>query len=500
MSALPSDAPHQIGRYEVLERIGLGGMAEVYKARLVTSDGAEKTVALKKILPQWAEDPQLRAMFLQEVKLAFALSHRNIVSVFDHGEWDGSYYLVMDYVEGQDLGQVLRALARRGERLPESLCVYVAHEVLAALEYAHEKRDAEGHLLNIVHRDVSPSNIYLSYEGEVKLGDFGIAKVAIHPQTSVPALKGKWSYMSPEQARGETIDARADLYALGLTLYEMLTGLNPLADENDFLVLERAKNAAIPDPLEASPKMAPALAETLRRLLKPLPAERFQTAGEIGEQLQRLLFEHGSQRWERKLGRFLKGLFPPETRTVAPRTTADSERRPTKVMPQGGPTASKGRRWVWAAGAVGAGLIATAVVALTRSGRPEPVAPVHHPPEAAASAPADEMPAPAPPTAAAGPPNAVTETPQPAEPPPAPAPRPTPDAFGYLNLNSTPWAHVIVDGRPLDGTTPLMKLKLSAGHHVVELTNPYMTRKRKIELDVRPGQTHNLVIDLSEEP
>ena len=214
-------------------------MAEVFKAKSHGVEGFEKILVIKRILAELSESPEFVEMFVNEAKIAVTLSHANIVQVFDLGKADETYFIAMEYVAGADLATVLRR-ARRYERpLATELAVFVVSEVAKGLDYAHRRRDADMRPLQLVHRDVSPQNILLSHEGEVKLTDFGIAKA----RTSVPdgtergVLKGKYAYMAPEQARGEDVDARTDLFALGVVLYEALAGKNPFLQPSTYETL-----------------------------------------------------------------------------------------------------------------------------------------------------------------------------------------------------------------------------------------------------------------------
>ena len=225
----PASAPVVYGKYQLLDLLARGGMAEVFKAKSHGVEGFEKILVIKRILPELSRNPQFVEMFINEAKIAVTLSHANIVQVFDLGRADETYFIAMEYVPGYDLGTVLRWERKLGQRLPQELAVYMLSELAKGLDYAHRRRDSELRPLGIVHRDVSPENVLLSYEGEVKLTDFGIARsrASVHGLRDLPP--GKFAYLAPEQARGEDVDARADLFALGAVLYEALTGVRPLA-------------------------------------------------------------------------------------------------------------------------------------------------------------------------------------------------------------------------------------------------------------------------------
>ena len=222
----PLPEPEELfGKYELVARIATGGMAEIFRAVSSSIGGFQKVVALKRILPHLSTDAEFVSLFIAEAKLAVALTHSNIVQVLDFGKVEQSHYIAMEFVEGKDLTQILIKQSRARKQVPVEAACYMLAETARALEYAHARKDRDGSPLGIVHRDVSPHNILVSYDGEVKLTDFGIAKAKNHVTLSKPGvILGKFAYMSPEQAHGELIDARTDIYAAGITLYETLTG------------------------------------------------------------------------------------------------------------------------------------------------------------------------------------------------------------------------------------------------------------------------------------
>src|SRR6202142_1688145 len=234
----------RIGRYEPIRRLAVGGMAEIYLARLpgVGIEGFEKLVVLKRILPQHALDPELLRMFADEARLSATLTHPHITEVHDVGTDGDAPFFAMEYVHGANLRELLRAHARAAGRpaapLPLAHAIEIVAAAAAGLHYAHERLGPRGEPLGIVHRDVSPSNVLVSYDGAVKVSDFGIAKWAYQrTQTQEGALKGKFAYMSPEQCRGKALDARSDVFALGTLLYELTTGEPPFAGDSDLEIL-----------------------------------------------------------------------------------------------------------------------------------------------------------------------------------------------------------------------------------------------------------------------
>ena len=221
---------NQFGKYELQARIAAGGMAEIYKARFSPAPGVTKQVVIKRILPHYAANKAFIAMFTNEAKIALGLSHGNIAQVFDFGEIDGDWFLAMELVDGQPLSKVMkRARTLQIGVMPTPFAVLIGIEMLRGLHYAHTRLDEQGRPLKIVHRDVSPQNILIAYEGQVKIVDFGIARArtAGRDETEAGAVKGKYAYFAPEQARAKELDARTDIFAAGIVLYEMLCRTTP---------------------------------------------------------------------------------------------------------------------------------------------------------------------------------------------------------------------------------------------------------------------------------
>jgi serine/threonine protein kinase len=277
-----------IGRYEILHRLGSGGMAEVFLGRARGEGGFEKLVAVKRILPHLAQNHEFVSMFIDEARISATLSHSNIGQIFEFGRADEGYFLAMEFVPGLDLRGIHRHLRRSRELAPPAVAAYLIQQVCAGLEHAHGTCDATGRPLGIIHRDVSPSNVLVSFEGEVKLIDFGIAKAARRMTETVGAgLKGKYAYMSPEQALGRELDARSDVFGAGILLFELLTGKNPFLGENDLATLERVRRAKVAAPSSYRAEVDAELDAICLRALRREPAERFTSAGELGEALER---------------------------------------------------------------------------------------------------------------------------------------------------------------------------------------------------------------------
>ncbi len=281
----------QFGQYTLLDRIAVGGMAEVWKARMRGVEGFQKTVAIKKILPYMMDNADFVNMFIDEAKLAAQLGHPNIVHIYDLGKIGANFYIAMEYVEGKDLRSLLNAGRQRGLPLPLGLALLIAVRLASALDYAHRKRDFDGREMGLVHRDVSPQNVLISLDGDVKLCDFGIAKaVSKVGQTHTGALKGKLQYMSPEQAMGAPVDARSDIFSLGTVLFEMLTGERLFDGDSEMSVLEAVRQVKVRSPRQVDPTIPREVDDIVMRSLAGRPEDRFPSAGEMEERLLALLY------------------------------------------------------------------------------------------------------------------------------------------------------------------------------------------------------------------
>ncbi len=237
------------GKYQLLKKLATGGMAEVWLARQTGIEGFNRTVVLKRILPHLAEDPEFVQMFLNEARIAAKFNHPNIAQIYDLGETGGTYYIAMEFIHGEDLGRVMRKAWSTGQWIAQPLAIRIVAACCEGLYYAHAKTDEQGRPLKVVHRDISPQNILISFDGSVKLVDFGIAKAADLPSlTKSGAIKGKFAYMAPEQAAGKVLDHRSDIFAIGLVLYELLTGVRPLKRDSEIGTLQAALECAIEPP------------------------------------------------------------------------------------------------------------------------------------------------------------------------------------------------------------------------------------------------------------
>ena len=327
-SALPGDEPapavpdplvveaeeegvlERFGTYDLLEKVAVGGMAELFKARQRGNHPAEKTVAIKRILPHLSDNDEFVHMFIDEAKLAAQLSHPNIVQIYDLGKAGGSYFIAMEYVDGRDLRSLLRKLREYKLPMPESLAASVILRVAGALDYAHRKRGIDDTELRLVHRDMSPQNILVSYDGVVKLVDFGIAKAATrNSQGQGGALKGKLLYMSPEQALGQPLDGRSDIYSLGLVLAELLTGERCFQADSELGVLEKVRQGKVLDPRAVNPDISPEMGGILAKALQKDVGQRYASARLLERDLKDLLAGRGREPGEADLADYVTALM-----------------------------------------------------------------------------------------------------------------------------------------------------------------------------------------------
>lgn len=304
------DAPVQtFGRYDVVRPLGAGGMGEVLLARQAGLPGFERLVVLKKILPHLSMDPEFLERFLDETRVTAALAHGNVVQVYEVGEVGGQYYMAMEWVDGMDLKEVLALLRSRGKRFPEHLALYTLIEVAKGLSYAHTRTDAGGNLLGIVHRDVSPANLLMAYDGQVKLTDFGVAKATMKTSLSLPGtLHGKVFYMSPEQVGGLDCDARSDIFSLGVVAYEMLAGRRPFEGDSDVAVIDAVRRCDPPSLHEAAPWVPASLAAIVEKALARDRDLRWETMEDFQRALRTYMMEAHTIVSARAMADFMAGL------------------------------------------------------------------------------------------------------------------------------------------------------------------------------------------------
>lgn len=321
--------PQRFGKYQIIERIASGGMAEIFKARLEGIGGFHRTFAIKRILPHLTANSEFVDMLVDEAKVAGLLSHANIVQILDLGAVDDQYYIAMEYVNGRDLGKILGRCRDKNITLPVPHAVYVLLEMLKGLEYAHHRtvmRNGKPVPLNIVHRDISPANVLVSFQGEVKLTDFGIAKASVKAlETMSGVIKGRFDYMSPEQAAGGEVDQRSDLFSAGVLFYELLAGTHPFRQPGELATIEAIRRGGVAPPSATNPDVPPIIDEVIERALQVNPADRFSDATRFKEALDRFFHDAGFIFSASTLASFIRGLFP------------ESEAREPKPAPRARP-------------------------------------------------------------------------------------------------------------------------------------------------------------------
>ncbi len=516
--------PRRFGKYILIDKIAIGGMAEIFRAKTFGVEGFEKTVVIKQILPQFSQDEEFITMLIDEAKIAGQLSHSNIAQVLALDRIEDTYYISMEFIEGKDLRTIIKGGQKMGMPLSQELAVLIGMEIAQALDYAHRKRDARGAELNIIHRDISPQNILISYEGEVKLTDFGIAKAAIQARMSQSGvLKGKYAYMSPEQARGKAIDRRSDIFSLGIVIYEMLTGERLFLGDSDIGTLEKVKAARVEPPSRINKDIPEELETTVLKALAKEPSDRYQDASPLHKDLARSL--HPSWVSSADLSRYLTTIFQEVIRKEKQRmeeidnlpllkeyreslraqkdeAAFDTERAHTvtrgllreQAGGPGSPAARPKERVKSPRRAVTVGITLVLLILgfgtlwfkfLTAS-RPLPPSP---PPEVKPSS----LPVP------------KASPPPPSRPEIKPRPMPTPvqmpmikKAYGFLDINALPWAHLYIDGVKYEKSTPVLGIKLTEGEHRLHLVNPYLGLEKKLTVEIKKDQTIKRIIDLKQ--
>jgi serine/threonine-protein kinase len=385
----------KFGRYLLLDRIATGGMAELFRAVIHGVEGFQRTFIVKRILADKASSPDFIRMFCDEARICALLHHPNVTQVYDFGHVAGTYFLAMEYLPGKDLASLARALRAAKASVPPGLAAYIAREAALGLHYAHTLRGPDGEGLGIVHRDVTPSNIMLLFAGGVKLLDFGIAKSAAGRAEDPDIVKGKFAYLAPEQARGEDVDGRADVFALGVTLWEMLVGRRLFAGKDDLETLRNVLERPVPPPSSLRPQVPVALDRVVARALERQREQRYATAEELARDCDAVLETLRAD--GRTLRAFLNELFAQESTSLSLATpglpeelfaepTPPAPVAPLPVPPPAPPSdlgaaadaalAMPPRRWgARRAASLGGALLVAAVsvaMALVRDERPRP--------------------------------------------------------------------------------------------------------------------------------
>jgi len=314
------------GKYVLLEKIATGGMAELFRAKLTGAEGFEKLIVIKRILHHLNGEEKLIESFIEEAKLAAYLHHPNIVQIYDFGFMDETYFIAMECLFGKDLRFTFKRILEKKTGIDYRIALFIASQVLAGLDYAHTLNDFDGNHLQIIHRDIGPQNIFVTYDGQIKIIDFGIAKAANQDtNTQFGTIKGKVSYMSPEQANGEVIDHRSDIFSVGIVLYELLT-LTRMYDGDTFQVLAKARNASF-TPAEALRDDLPEqIYRIMNKALRKEPERRYQSAESMMKDIDLFMAETGTRISQKDMASFMRSLFDDECDDCKTRTLLNAER------------------------------------------------------------------------------------------------------------------------------------------------------------------------------
>ncbi len=489
MSSYPSrdEVPKRLGRYELIGQLATGGMAEIHLARLAGEGGFEKVVVVKRLLPELVASPAYVAMFLDEGKLVARLDHPNICEVYELGRDGAEYYLAMPYLDGIAVHELI-ARPRDPDRMAQlRVAAGVIVQACAGLHHAHELRDADGAPAGLVHRDISPSNLFVTSAGIVKVLDFGVAKVRGGTETEVGTIKGKQQYMAPEQLLGEPLDRRCDVFALGIVLFEMATHQRLFKRPSDYLTARAVLEEDIPRADAIDPAVPAALADVIAKALARDKANRYATAAELAAAIEAAIpvatpsmiaaavastdeLSAMRTRQARVLGEAKSRIAPGDTKLDAA-PTRPLRSPPTLVDARPSPR----RLWIPALGVLilGAGV----VIALQLRGGDRTTA---TPDAAVATAEPD---APTPPDAAI---DAAIDAAVDATDIEMPVDIARPAKPGMLSIDSTPWATIYVDGSSL-GITPIVKRSLSAGRHKLRAVLKD-GRVKEMSIDVPAGK------------
>ncbi len=304
--------PKRLGKYILLDKLAVGGMAELYRALITGVQGFEKLIAIKKILPHLATEEELITSFIDEAKLAALLHHQNIVQIYDFGSLDESYFIAMEYLFGKDCRIITNKAKEKKLPIELEYALFIVSRICAGLDYAHNLKDFQGKPLNIIHRDISPPNILITFEGDVKIVDFGIAKAASqNTMTQMGMIKGKVAYMSPEQAAGKKIDNRSDIFSCGIILYELVTGSKMFSGDT-LHILSKVRNAEFDKPEETQKGLPDKLLKIIYKALEKDPERRFQSCSDMLTDIEECLYGNGMRPTVQGLAKYLKTLFSTE--------------------------------------------------------------------------------------------------------------------------------------------------------------------------------------------
>ena len=478
--------PYRIGRYTLLSKIASGGMAEIYLGRYDGAQGFSKPVAIKRILPGPNKDAQFTTALIDEAKALVQLPHHNIVQVYELGEDGDHLFISMEYVSGVDVGRMLNVLMKKGEALSEKLALYAIAQVLQGLAFVHGVTGSDGEPLGLIHRDISPQNILCSWNGGVKIADFGIAKGSHRTaHTVVNQIKGKYAYMSPEQASGKDIDQRSDLYAVGIILFELLSGKRLYEGTSDLEVIELVKS--LPIPLELISHVSPELRQICAIVLSRDPDDRYQTAAEFLSAVNQCAVTAGEIAYAGEFGDFLKNLFPGGVQSVDERLAVaakDCGMGKTRVMTLP-PNKIDKERWFDPA-SFKRGLIVSSLIILglvLPAGASRDAAVIQKAPVKVESEPIVlSKPRPQPVLSVEQPSIAEVVGSKP-EPKKVAPPKPV-SPTGSISVSAQPWGVISIPGYVSERESPLRGVRVKNGTHTVTVkhipTNSRVTRKVEV--------------------
>jgi len=348
--------PTRFGKYLLLEKLATGGMAQLYRAKIIGVEGFEKFIAIKQILPHLAHEEELITSFIDEAKLAALLNHQNIVQIYDFGSMENSYFITMEFLFGKDLRAVNAKAREKGNPVSLENALYLISKVCAGLDYAHKLKDFQGKSLNIIHRDISPQNVFLTYEGDVKIVDFGIAKAASQSTiTQVGMIKGKVAYMSPEQAAGKVIDHRSDIFATGILLYELVAGRRMFQGADTLQILSKVREAEFTPLGTLKGGLPEKLYDIVSKALAKEPDDRYQSLADMQADIEECIFRLNLRPSGRSMAEYLKLLFAEDIEAEGKRMAdaagagaasdraqeAEAERRSIEKIPVPEPSAPK---------------------------------------------------------------------------------------------------------------------------------------------------------------
>jgi serine/threonine-protein kinase len=508
------DLPATFGRYELIELLATGGMAHIFRARLSSAEGAAKELVIKRVLPHLVQNRDFIEMFIDEARISMPLNHGNIIQVYEFGQEGQDYFLAMEYLRGRNLETVLSRVEEKGQKIPVEVALFIASEVAKGLDYAHRFRDPHDLPTGIIHRDVSPQNILVGFHGEVKLTDFGIAKAKSRiRQTGQGIIRGKACYLSPEQAECTELDGRSDLFSLAVVAYEMLTGVRVFEGDTEVATLQKVRQSKVQPPAQLRSDLPKPVDAAVLKALSHDRNDRFETAGAFQVVLSRALHDLNPEFTSAAVADWMRKLFSDDiTREITARTTKermlerlkqenkelDTSKMTTGEILQMGTLSIKsdkyppmksprGRRWLLVSLLVvlivGAGVGVWAGWPLIKQWME------NGPIGAGDAGTPDEEP----PSRDAG--IAVADV---AEAKPPAADKPPKILYGYLDLGSQPWAYVEIDGKRLEGETPLFKVRVRAGKRRLRFFNPELKLEKTMTVTVRPNKTQLVNIKLNE--